>query len=137
MQGSKKLGIVLFNLGGPDSLDAVKPFLYNLFQDPDLFQFPLNSLVRKPLAYLIASLRAPKSRFYFESIGGKSPIKELTLKQAEELEKALNSEVPVKVVVAMRYWTPFTDDAIRELQREGIQKVILLPLYPQYSFQQR
>src|SRR5262245_51999124 len=132
----EKIGVVLFNLGGPDSLKAVKPFLYNLFQDPDLFQFPGSALVRKPLAYLIASLRAPKSRVYFEYMGGKSPITELTVRQAEALEKRLNEEGnrKFKVVVAMRYWTPSTDDALDELVREGIRRVILLPLYPHYSY---
>jgi len=162
---SQKIGVVLFNLGGPDSLEAVKPYLYNLFQDPDIFSFPLSALVRKPLAYLIASLRARKSRVYFEAIGGKSPLKELTLGQAEVLEKILNAGPPspwpspvegegkiqkspsplegegwgegenrFKVLVAMRYWTPSTDEAILELKQEGIQKVILLPLYPHYSY---
>jgi len=107
-----------------------------LFQDPDLFQFPGSALVRKPLAYLIASLRAPKSRVYFEYMGGKSPITELTVRQAEALEKRLNEEGnrKFKVVVAMRYWTPSTDDALDELVREGIRRVILLPLYPHYSY---
>src|SRR5215467_9078327 len=133
----EKIGVVFFNLGGPDSLKAVKPFLYNLFQDPDLFQFPLASLVRKPLAYLIASLRARKSRVYFEYMGGKSPITELTSRQAEALEKGLNEDGghrKFKVVLAMRYWTPSTDDALDELVREGVRQVILLPLYPQYSY---
>jgi ferrochelatase len=166
MSHSEKIGVVLFNLGGPDSLEMVKPFLYRLFQDPDLFQFPGSSLVRKPLAYLIASLRARKSRVYFEYMGGKSPITELTLLQAKALDAALNchlrspapSPPPLegggkntipspltgegqgegdpefKVVIAMRYWKPTTDDAIRELQREKIRRVVLLPLYPQYSY---
>src|SRR5262245_8306302 len=146
----EKIGVVLFNLGGPDSLQAVKPFLYNLFSDPDLFQFPGSSLIRKPLAYLIASLRAPKSRVYFEYMGGKSPITELTKRQAEGLERVLNSlerlpspqpsppkgegEKTFKVLIAMRYWKPSTQEAIRQLQKEGIQRVIFLPLYPQYSY---
>jgi len=125
--------VVLFNLGGPDSLKAVKPFLYNLFQDPDIFQFPGSSLIRKPLAYLIASLRARKSRVYFEHMGGKSPITELTLRQAHALERSLGAD-RFKVVIAMRYWRPTTDEAILELKREGIETVILLPLYPQYSY---
>ncbi len=165
---SGKIGVVLFNLGGPDSLDAVEPFLYNLFQDPDIFTFPLAGLIRKPLAKLISKRRAKKSRVYFEYMGGKSPITELTLRQAEALEKKLNSrplpdpwhrrhgvpllckerenELPLftkegiegrsafKVVVAMRYWNPSTEDALKILQQEGIQKVILLPLYPHYSY---
>lgn len=143
MTGTKteKIGVVLFNLGGPDSLEAVEPFLYNLFQDPDIFTFPLASLLRKPLAKLISSRRAPKSRVYFEYMGGKSPITELTQKQADALEKTLNypssrtgeGDKRFKVVIAMRYWKPFTEDAIRLLQEEGIRKVILLPLFPQYS----
>jgi ferrochelatase len=139
------IGIVLFNLGGPDSLQSVKPFLYNLFSDPDLFQFPGSSLIRKPLAYLIASLRARKSRVYFEYMGGKSPITELTMRQAEALEKALSpspstgegggeGDKSFKVLIAMRYWKPSTEEAIHQLQKEGIQKVMLLPLYPQYSY---
>src|SRR4029434_2927672 len=94
-----KTGVVLFNLGGPDSLQAVKPFLYNLFQDPDIFQFPGSALVRKPLAYLVASLRARKSRVYFEYMGGKSPITDMTFRQAQALEKALGPK-NFKVVVA-------------------------------------
>lgn len=133
----EKIGIVLFNLGGPDSLDAVEPFLYNLFQDPDIFTFPFASLVRKPLAKFIAKRRAPKSRVYFEYMGGKSPILELTLQQADALEKKLNScgeDKKFKVVVAMRFWKPFTQDALQSLKDAGIQKVVLLPLYPQYSY---
>lgn len=132
-----KIGVVLFNLGGPDSLDAVEPFLYNLFQDPDIFTFPFASLIRKPLAKFIAKRRAPKSRVYFEYMGGKSPLTELTLAQAEALEKRLN-ESPggqrFKVAVAMRFWRPFTEDALEVLRREGVRRVVLLPLYPQYSY---
>ena len=84
------VGVVLFNLGGPDSLEGVEPFLYNLFQDPDIFTFPLASLVRKPLAKFISKRRAQKSRVYFEYMGGKSPITELTLQQARALEEKLN-----------------------------------------------
>lgn len=133
----EKIGVVLFNLGGPDSLDAVEPFLYNLFQDPDIFTFPFASLVRKPLAKFIAKRRAPKSRVYFEYMGGKSPILELTLQQADALEKKLNNgseDKNFKVVVAMRFWKPFTQDALQSLKNEGIEKVVLLPLYPQYSY---
>ncbi len=132
------IGVVLFNLGGPDSLQAVKPFLYNLFLDPDIFTFPLSFLFRKPLAYFISSLRAPKSQVYYEAMGGKSPITELTLQQASALETKLNESSHegrrFKVVVAMRYWRPFTQDALHSLQKEGVRQVILLPLYPQYSY---
>ena len=137
--GPEKIGIVLFNLGGPHNLDAVEPFLFNLFMDPDIFTFPLASLVRKPLARFISSRRASKSRVYFEYMGGKSPIIDHTLDQARALEKSLNHSQRIpntqfKVVVAMRYWKPFASNAIRILKREGIEKIVLLPLYPQYSY---
>ncbi len=133
---AETIGVVLLNLGGPDSLEAVEPFLYNLFQDPDIFTFPLAGLIRKPLAKFIAKRRAPKSRVYFEYMGGKSPITELTMKQAVALESALNSgsEKKFKVLIAMRYWNPNTEEVLKKLQSEGIEKVILLPLYPQYSY---
>ncbi len=136
---AEKIGVVLFNLGGPDSLDAVEPFLYNLFQDPDIFSFPLAFLFRKAFAKIISRRRARKSRVYFEYMGGKSPITELTLKQAEALERKLNESRGeggnlFKVVVAMRYWKPFTQEALAVLRAEGIRKVVLLPLYPQYSY---
>jgi ferrochelatase len=130
---SEKVGVVLLNLGGPDSLDAVEPFLYNLFSDPDIIDFPGSFLFRKRLAKFISSRRAPMVQKQYEKMGGKSPIKELTLRQAELLEQRLNERVPAKVVVAMRYWKPFTDDAIDALLAEGVEKVVLLPLYPQFS----
>ena len=130
---TEKVGVVLLNLGGPDSLDAVEPFLYNLFSDPDIIDFPGAFLFRKRLAKLISTRRAPGVQKQYEKMGGKSPIKELNLQQAELLEQRLNERLPAKVVVAMRYWRPFTDDAIDALLEEGIRKVVLLPLYPQYS----
>ena len=130
---SEKIGVVLLNLGGPDSLDAVEPFLYNLFCDPDIIDFPGSFLFRKRLAKLISSRRAPKVRVQYERIGGKSPLKEYTLKQAALLEDRLNEKFPAKVYAAMRYWRPSTEETLAEIEKEGIKKVILLPLYPQYS----
>ena len=130
---SEKIGVVLLNLGGPDSLDAVEPFLYNLFSDPDIIDFPGSFLFRKRLARLISSRRAPMVKGQYEKIGGKSPLKEYTLKQAALLEERLNERFPARVFAAMRYWKPSTEETLREIQREGIKKVILLPLYPQYS----
>ena len=130
----KKIGVVLLNLGGPDSLDAVEPFLYNLFRDPDIINFPLSFLFRERLARLISSKRHPRIQEQYKKIGGKSPIKELTLKQAELLEENLREKIPgAKVYVAMRYWHPFTEEALDRVERDGIERVILLPLYPQYS----
>ena len=130
---SEKIGVVLLNLGGPDSLEAVEPFLYNLFVDPDIINFPGSFLVRKWLAKLISSKRHPKIQEQYKQIGGKSPLKEFTLGQCRLLEIELNKRFPAKVYAAMRYWHPFTEEVLDELEREGITKVILLPLYPQYS----
>ena len=130
---SEKIGVVLLNLGGPDSLDAVEPFLYNLFSDPDIINFPGSFLFRKRLAKLISSRRSPMVRGQYAKIGGKSPLKDYTLKQAALLEEKLNERFPAKVYVAMRYWNPSTDDALDAIKRDGIKRVILLPLYPHYS----
>jgi len=130
---NEKVGVVLLNLGGPDSLEAVEPFLYNLFVDPDIIDFPGSFLVRKPLARLISSRRHPRIQEQYKKIGGKSPLKEFTLGQAALLEERLNEKFPARVFAAMRYWHPFTSEVLDEIEKEGIKKVILLPLYPQYS----
>src|SRR6185436_19605586 len=103
---SEKIGVVLLNLGGPDSLEAVEPFLYNLFSDPDIIDFPGSFLFRKRLARCIASERHPGVQEQYEKIGGKSPLKDHTLKQASLLEEQLNQHFPARVYVAMRYWKP-------------------------------
>ncbi|MBC7898932.1 MAG: ferrochelatase [Saprospiraceae bacterium] len=130
---SENIGVVLLNLGGPDSLDAVEPFLYNLFCDPDIINFPGSFLVRKWLAKLISSKRHPRIQEQYKQIGGKSPLKDFTLGQAKLLEEKLNEEFPARVFAAMRYWHPFTEEVLDDLEREGFKKVILLPLYPQFS----
>jgi ferrochelatase len=129
----EKIGVVLLNLGGPDSLEAVEPFLFNLFNDPDIINFPLSFLFRKRLANLISSKRHPRIQEQYKQIGGKSPLKDFTLGQANLLERKLNEKVPVNVYVAMRYWHPFTEEALDEIEKDGVKKVVLLPLYPQYS----
>ena len=126
-------GVALLQLGGPDSPAAVEPFLYNLFCDPDIIDLPLAFLFRKPLARLISSRRAPKVQEYYRHIGGKSPILRLTERQARALERALGSPVPVRVGIAMRYWHPLTHSTVRQFKAEGLKRVVLLPLYPQYS----
>ena len=130
---STRVGVVLFQLGGPDSLDAIEPFLYNLFCDPDIIDFPLALLAREPLARLISSRRAGKVRKHYEEIGGKSPLGELTGRQAVALERELLKSFAARVVVAMRYWHPLTEAAVRELQAFAPEEIVLLPLYPQYS----
>jgi protoporphyrin/coproporphyrin ferrochelatase len=129
----RRVGVVLFQLGGPDSLDAIEPFLYNLFCDPDIIDFPFARLAREPLARLISSRRAGKVRKHYAEIGGKSPIGDVTARQARALEAELGKSFPTRVVVAMRYWHPLTDAAIRELAAFAPEEIVLLPLYPQYS----
>lgn len=126
-----KTAIVLLNLGGPDSLESVQPFLRNLFSDPDIIDFPLSFLFRKQLAKLISKNRAPKIQQQYKAIGGKSPILEITQTQAKMLQERLNGEA--KVYIAMRYWKPFTLDTVEQIKADGINKVILVPLYPHYS----
>jgi len=136
MSQREKLGIVLFQLGGPDSPEAVEPFLHNLFLDPDIIDFPFAKLARPVLAKLMAASRAKKVAHGYESLGGCSPIVTWTRRQAELLENELRSSPETsnaRVVVAMRYWKPFTEEAIAELVRAQVTEIVLLPLYPQYS----
>lgn len=128
-----KYGIVLLNLGGPDSLNAVEPFLYNLFCDPEIINFPLSFLFRRQLAKLISSKRAPKIQEQYKKIGGKSPIFDLTKQQADMLAVELNKSIECKVYIAMRYWHPFTSEVLDQIEKDKIDKVLLLPLYPQFS----
>ena len=134
MSSRKKIGVVLFQLGGPDSLEAVGPFLYNLFCDPDIISLPLGWLLRKPLARFIVWRRMAHVRHAYEEIGGRSPIGLLTERQARALERALEPRVDARVVVAMRYWHPFTNEAIEKISNFTYDELVLLPLYPQYSF---
>lgn len=131
---SKKIGVVLFQLGGPDSTKAVEPFLYNLFLDEDIIDFPGAFLARRFLARKIASRRSVPIGKHYEAIGGKSPINELTERQRSALENVLRSRnLDAVVVTAMRYWHPLTGEAIEELERHQVDEVLLLPLYPQFS----
>ena len=105
----RRVGIVLFQLGGPDTLEAIEPFLYNLFCDPDIIDFPFARLGRKPLAKLISTTRARKVQHHYASIGGGSPIRRNTERQARALEAALRTQgIDAHCFVAMRYWHPFT-----------------------------
>jgi ferrochelatase len=133
MKLAARSGVVLLQLGGPDSAGTVEPFLYSLFSDPDIINFPLSFLVRRPLARLIARKRAPIAAEHYRHIGGRSPINDITARQAVALESNLNNSFQVCVVVAMRYWKPSTSDAIHALLDQNIRRVVLLPLYPQYS----
>lgn len=127
-----KLAVVLFNLGGPDSLDAVEPFLRNLFSDPAILPFP--RLVREPIARIIAARRAPFARDIYKKIGGRSPIVEETQAQAGALDKVLAERgIEAKCFVSMRCWHPFSDAAATAVKDWGADSIVLLPLYPQFS----
>ncbi|GBD95195.1 MAG TPA: ferrochelatase [Nitrospirae bacterium] len=132
-------GIVLLNLGGPDSLRAVRPFLYNLFSDREIIRLG-PSFLQKPIAWLISALRSKKAEEMYSRIGGKSPILDITTAQAEALEKALNgSRFTVhgsrlfRVYIGMRYWHPFIKDTVQRIIDDGIKHLIVLSLYPHYS----
>jgi len=125
--------VVLLQLGGPDSLSSVQPFLYNLFCDPDIIDLPGAFLFRKPLASFIAKRRATKVAENYRKIGGRSPILKLTIRQAAALQLELHKVMDVRVLVAMRYWHPMTEEVVDQVLKEKIDDVILLPLYPQYS----
>ena len=114
-------------------MEAVEPFLYNLFCDPDIINFPGAVLARKPLARFIASRRSKKTAGHYHEIGGKSPIFDLTMAQARGLQAELDRHLASSVHVAMRYWHPLTGEAIAAMKSERLAKIILLPLYPQYS----
>ncbi len=123
-------GVILLNLGGPDSLEAVKPFLYNLFSDRDIIRLG-PPFLQKPLASLIVNLRAKKAREFYALIGGKSPLEEITTAQASALRERLGPAMPV--YVGMRYWKPFISDTVERMHRDGISRIVVLSLYPHYS----
>lgn len=124
-----KTAVVLMNLGGPDSLDAVEPFLFNLFNDPAIIGVP--NPIRWLIARRISKKRGPVARDIYAQIGGKSPLVEETAKQAQALQACLGGDF--KVLIAMRYWHPFTEEAVAAAKDWGAERVVLLPLYPQFS----
>ena len=127
-----KLAVVLFNLGGPDSPEAVEPFLRNLFSDPAILSLP--ALVRRPLARFIAKRRAPVAREIYAKLGGASPIVAETRARADALDKVLADRgIVAKSFIAMRCWHPFSDGAVAAIKAWGADQVVLLPLYPQFS----
>ncbi len=126
-----KKAVILFNLGGPDKLENVEPFLFNLFNDPAIISIP--GIFRYPLAKFISKRRAPIAKGIYKEIGNKSPILELTQKQAQILEDALATKGDYKCFVVMRCWHPRAVDIIKKVKEYNPNEVILLPLYPQYS----
>lgn len=126
-----RVAVVLYNLGGPDSPEAVQPFLFNLFNDPFIMRQP--APIRWLLAKLISSRRAPVAKRIYAEIGGRSPILEETQKQADALATVLDGSDEFQVFVAMRYWKPFADECAANVKSFDPDRVVLLPLYPQFS----
>lgn len=133
------VGVVLLNLGGPETQEDVQPFLYNLFMDPAIIDLPVGGVFRHWLAKLIAKTRSRSVREDYEAIGGGSPINRLTREQSADLQALLNERygeatgADFRTYIAMRYWRPFSEEAARRMQEDDVDKVVLLPLYPQYS----
>lgn len=126
--GQGSVGIMLLNMGGPDSLSAVKPFLYNLFSDREIIRLG-PEFMQKPIAWFIANTRAGKASKNYALIGGKSPILEITTLQAN----ALKQKSGLKTYIGMRYWNPYIADSLDKAKADGIDRIIGLSLYPQYS----
>src|SRR5262249_12693093 len=128
-----KIGVLLFNLGGPETLRDVKPFLYRLFSDPEIVHVRFSPL-RKAIAYTIATLRRKTSEGYYSQIGGGSPLRRLTEEQASALEKELNGRGrDVETFVGMCTWHPFLHEAVDKIEKANIDSLVILPLFPQYS----
>jgi protoporphyrin/coproporphyrin ferrochelatase len=128
-----RLGVLLLNLGGPEQLSDVRPFLFNLFSDPEIIRIPIPAL-QKPLAWLISTSRAKKSQANYQKIGGGSPLRRITEEQARAIEEGLQERgTDAKVYIGMRYWKPFTEEALAAIKQDGIDDLVILPLYPQFS----
>ena len=126
-----KKAIILFNLGGPDKIENVEPFLFNLFNDPAILNLP--TFLRYPLAKLISNRRAPVAKKIYEELGGASPILKLTKEQSDALEKKINQDQEIdeyKCFIVMRCWHPRAEQVIKEVQFFNPEEVILMPLYP-------
>ena len=129
-----KKAVLLFNLGGPDKIENIEPFLFNLFNDPAILNLP--TLLRYPLAKLISNRRAPVAKKIYAELGGSSPILKLTKEQSSALEIKLNqsqTEDEYKCFIVMRCWNPRAKDVIKDVQLYNPDDVVLMPLYPQYS----
>ena len=127
----ERVAVVLFNLGGPDAPEAVQPFLFNLFNDHAIIALP--QPLRWCLATLVSHRRAPVARRIYDQIGGASPLLGLTRDQARALERALAGPDELRCFIAMRYWHPMSEEAVLEVKNFAPDRIVLLPLYPQYS----
>lgn len=129
-----KIKLVLLNLGGPESLDAVEPFLFNLFSDPEIIKLPLSFIFQKKFARMISRKRGPEVRENYAKIGGGSPILEFTNKQGQGIIQRLKDDFPgMEYEICMRYWKPDTDELMKKLAADKPEGIILFTLYPHYS----
>jgi len=131
MSDSKPIALILLNMGGPDSLDSVEPFLHNLFSDRELIQLPAGALLQKPFAKTISYLRAKKVVENYRAIGGKSPLLEWTQKQAVGIARRLGKNF--KPYVIMRYWNPRADEVLPAIKAAGIESAVVVSMYPHYT----
>ncbi|HIK34492.1 MAG TPA: ferrochelatase [Thermosynechococcus sp. M98_K2018_005] len=130
---ASQTGVLLLNLGGPDRPEDVRPFLYNLFSDPEIIRLPFRWL-QKPLAWFISTSRARRSQANYAQIGGGSPLRRITEQQARALKDALGRiGIEANLYIGMRYWYPFTEEAIAQIKADQIRDLVILPLYPQFS----
>ncbi len=133
----KKLGVVLLNMGGPTSIESVRPFLQNLFNDREIMSFGPLEFARRPLAWVIAKFRSKPVGENYAMIGGRSPLAEISKRQANalraELDRRLDDDVETMVTIGFSYWHPFIAQAVKEVADAGCDRVLLLPLYPQFS----
>ena len=128
-----RVGVLLLNLGGPDRLEDVGPFLFNLFSDPEIIRIPF-SFLQRPLAWFISTRRTKTSQENYRQIGGGSPLRQITESQAHALQEQLQQKgQEARIYVGMRYWHPFTEEAIAKIKRDRIERLVILPLYPQFS----
>src|SRR5947209_14745378 len=128
-----KVGVLVFNLGGPETLRDVKPFLYRLFSDPEIIHVKWSPL-RKAIAFAIATLRRKTSEGYYRQIGGGSPLRRLTEEQSRALAEELRARgKDVETFVGMCTWHPFLSEALDRIEKSDIESLIILPLFPQYS----
>ena len=129
-----KKAVILFNLGGPDKLENVEPFLFNLFNDPAILNLP--TFFRYPLAKLISNRRAPTAKKIYQELGGSSPILKLTEEQSNALEQKLNNDDQTseyKCFIVMRCWHPRAGEVVNHVKNFNPDEIVLMPLYPQYS----
>jgi len=130
-----KIAVLLANMGGPDSLEAVEPYLFEIFRDPDIIDIPLPEFLRVPLVRYLARKRAPESREIYRKIGGKTPLLKISRAQAQQLQSALNNETEHQFEVwpAMRYWHPSLEEVWQKTVDEDFDRIVVLSMYPFYS----